>query len=425
MGTGTGTAGRLSELSAREPGAEASMLSGERILCFAPDPWGDIWRNRHRLLGVLARENRILYVEPRLALRPLARKLRSGEVKVRHFFRPRVEEARENLFVYHDPLHLPRTGLRGIGPAVDGARDAILRKALRRLRLSEPILWLVRPDCADVMGKFGEKLVLYQVVDDYASYPGVSERARARIERDERRIADRADLIVVTSERLLEMKRRIHPNVVHIRNGVDARTIEEAAAPRGAPPPGLAVARPPVFGYIGGITEKLDFVLLEALAARLRGPAGGTLVLVGPVNVSSGEAAESVGRLRAAPNVIFTGQKDAAEVPSYLRAFDVSLVPYKAGEQARAIDPLKLYEYLAFGKPIVSVEIPSVLEFEGLVRVARSRDEFLEHAAAAAEERDEALAARRRLAASEATWEKRAEALSAAIAAALERRRRR
>jgi glycosyltransferase involved in cell wall biosynthesis len=399
------------------------MLRGEVILCFAPDPWGDIWRNRHRLLGILARENRILYVEPRMAIRPLARKVRSGEVKVRHVFRPRVEAVRDNLFVYHDPLHLPRTGLRGLGPAIDRARDALLRKTLRRLQLSSPILWLVRPDSADVLGKFGEKLVLYQVVDDYASYPGVSERARARLERDELRIADRADLIIVTSERLLEMKRRIHENVVLIRNGVDARTLEEGTLPRGPLPPELAGARSPILGYIGGITEKLDLGLLEEIAARFRGPSAGTLVLVGPVNVSGGEAAESIARLRAAPNVIFTGRKDAADVPSYLRAFHVSLVPYRAGSQAQAIDPLKLYEYLAFGKPIVSVEIPSVLEFEGLVRIARSREAFLAHVAEAVGERDEALAERRRSAARDASWEKRVEALSGAIETALARRR--
>jgi glycosyltransferase involved in cell wall biosynthesis len=400
------------------------MLRSERILCFAPDPWGDIWRNRHRLLAILARENRVLYVEPRMALRPLARKLRAGDIAVRDLLRPRVETVLDNLSVYHDPLHLPRTGIRCLGPAIDRARDALLQKTLRRLRFSEPILWLVRPESADVAGKFGEKLLLYQVVDDYASYAGVSERGRARLERDERRIAERADLIVVTSEPLLEMKRRIHEHVVLIRNGVDRRTLEEGAAPRGELPSDLAAARRPILGYIGGITEKLDLALLEELAARLRGQAGGTLVLVGPVNVGSAEASERIARLRAAPNVIFTGRKEAAEVPAHLRAFDVSLVPYRTGDQARAIDPLKLYEYLAFGKPIVSVEIPSVLEFEGLVRIARSPGEFLSHCDGAVAERDEALAARRRLAASEASWEKRVETLSSAIEAALERRRR-
>src|SRR5207249_1991775 len=104
-----------------------------------------------------------------------------------------------------------------------------------------------------------------------------------------------------------------------------------------------------------------------------------------------------------------TGPMDASEVPDCIRAFDACLIPYRVGDQALAIDPLKLYEYLAFGKPIVSVEIPSVRPFGEVVRLGRTHEEFLVQLAEAAREKDDVLAARRRSLARENTWEQRAE----------------
>lgn len=387
------------------------MLQDQCIVCFAPDPWRDLWRNRHRLLSIFARSNRILYVEPRTRIRHLVRGVRKGKIRLRDFLRPRVEEVLPNLFVYHDPLFLPRIQGRGVGPAIDRLRASSVRRALRRLGIRRPVLWLVRPDCHDLPGRFGESAVLYQVVDDYLAYPGVSESARLRLDREERQLAGLADLVVVTSDHLLAVKRHLHENMLVVRNGVDARTLEEGARAGGAVPPELAGARRPIYGYIGGITEKLDLALLETLA----GQGDGTVALVGSVNVHGAEAIDRLARLRASPHVVLTGRQDASRVPDYVRAFDVCLVPYRLGDQARAIDPLKLYEYLAFGKPTVSVAIPSVARFGDVLKVAQDHDEFLRLAREASRESDPALAERRRRLARENSWEHRAEAISAAL----------
>lgn len=396
------------------------MISGEWIVCFAPDPWSDIWRNRHRLLHVFSRQNKVLYVEPRLAVRTVVRRLRSGEIKPRDFFRPRLEEVRENLFVYHDPLHFPRTAWRVVGPAIERRRAFLLTRAFRRLGISRPVLWLVRPDGWDLPGQFDEKALIYQVVDDYSSYPGVTEKARARLDHQERAIARHANLVIATSEPLVELKRHLGPRILHVRNGVDTYTLEEGKKADGPTPACLAGARRPVYGYIGGITEKLDFDLLEKVAVRVHAD-GGSLVLVGPVSVAPGEPSRRVERLRGLPGVIFTGKKPAEEIPDYVRAFDVGLIPYKMGDQARSIDPLKLYEYLAFGKPVVAVDIPSMQSFGKVVRIAKDPDDFSRLMREAALDKDDMRAAERRALASEQSWEKRAAQISDAIEAILPR----
>ena len=127
-------------------------------------------------------------------------------------------------------------------------------------------------------------------------------------------------------------------------------------------------------------------------------------------------------KLRTAANVVFAGPKAAQDVPPYLRAMDVCLIPYRAGSQAQAIDPLKLYEYLAFGKPVVTVDIPSVRPFAEVIYVARGREEFLGLLDAAAAERNDEKMARRRALAAENTWEARAEAISRLLEETLRRR---
>jgi glycosyltransferase involved in cell wall biosynthesis len=120
-------------------------------------------------------------------------------------------------------------------------------------------------------------------------------------------------------------------------------------------------------------------------------------------------------RLRSLPQVLFLGQRDVSSIPSYLRAFDVCLVPYRIGSQSKAIDPLKLYEYLAFGKPIVAVDIPSVRRYAHVLKIGRTHEEFVRFLGEAAREKDPGLADERRAIARENTWEARAEQISAAV----------
>jgi len=393
------------------------MLEGQNILCFAPDPWGDIWRNRHRLLSVLARQNRVLYVEPRTKLRKLVRRLRDGEHSLGDFFRPRVEEVRENLFVYHDPLHLPRTEKPVIGPFVEWRRDRLLAQAMRRLGFSRPILWLVRPNSWDLPGKFDEKAVLYQIVDDYLSFPGMRPELQETARKREEYLARRADVVIVTSRTLLEAKSGLHSNLHVVPNAVDEATLKAGLELEGPRATELENVGSPVVGYIGGLTGKVDLALLEDVAIRLRQELGGTLALVGPVRVSSAEDEAIIRRLEGLPQVVLCGQKEAAEMPKFLRAMDVCLVPYRLGDQAQAIDPLKLYEYLAFGKPTVSVDIPSVRPFEDVVDIAPGRAEFVRAVLDAASRKTDseaelALAAKRRECAIENTWEVRVETIS-------------
>ena len=114
--------------------------------------------------------------------------------------------------------------------------------------------------------------------------------------------------------------------------------------------------------------DKIDWDMIEGVARRL---ADVSFVFVGPDD-GRGE----VGRLAALPNVRLLGPRPYDQVPAYVQAFDACWVPFRQDRVGRAANPVKLYEYLAVGKPVVSTPVADVESFEGLVRVGRTPEEF-------------------------------------------------
>ena len=118
----------------------------------------------------------------------------------------------------------------------------------------------------------------------------------------------------------------------------------------------------------------------------------------------------------------FLGRKKVDEVPRYIAACDVCLLPYRVNQWTRSIDSLKLYEYLACGKPVVATDLPAAQRFSEVVRVATGEAEFLASMSAALNEDRPALQTARRRVAAQHTWEQRVASISAAIEGRLRER---
>lgn len=389
------------------------MIAGETILCFAPDPWDDIWRNRHQIMSRLARQNQVIYVEPRPYLRQVWAGLRSGAVRPFRA-RSRLRRALDNLYVYTPPWWAPISGREPLASLFAGLRQRDLHSAMRRIGAGRPILWLVRPDQADVVGRFGEKMCVYQIVDEYAGYGGLSAERRAAFLERERRLIERVDMVFVTSPVLMERKGRYNPRTYLVPNGVDYETFSRALEDPGLPADLEALPRPRV-GYVGALNDKVDYALLRDLA---RARPGWAIVLVGPWAVREDATGFD---LRCEANVHFLGKKDVALVPHYIKGLDICLMPYKLNEWTRSIDPLKMYEYLAAGRPVVSTPIPAAVAFSPRVVVA-DRARFAEAAQAAMMQDDEAARAERRSVAAQHSWEARVEFIASRLADFLQHR---
>jgi glycosyltransferase involved in cell wall biosynthesis len=385
------------------------MLKGQNIIYFGPESWEGLWRNRHQLLSVFARENRVLYVEPRVFFRTALQRLRHKPLKWTEIRKPKLTQALENLYIYHPPVFLPISGRSPLRDLLEFANRHMLRGVVKSLGMCTPLIWFSRPSVVDHVGNLDKKLVIYHVVDEYTAYEGMSEGARRRLQDQEQRLLRQADLVIVVSDSLMRAKQPFNKQTYLVPNGVDYPAYSHALDSNQAPPADIAALHKPLIGYSGLIAARLDLVLLRDL---VQAHPEWSLVLVGAID--DRYCAGELNELRHMPNVHFLGRKDIDQVPYYIKAFDVCLIPYRVDERAQHASPLKLYDYLAAGKPVVTTDYAAARPFRDVIRIVESRGAFISAVEDCLSEDGRLIVERRRIAADN-TWEKRVEQLSCII----------
>ncbi len=394
------------------------MLQNRSLVYFAKGQWDDIWRNRQQLMSLFAAQNRVLYVENRAHFPHVVRDLRRGDLHWRDFFVPAVRRASNvdgELYVFRFPLWMPISGRTPLRQITGGLRRWLLRRALRRRGFVQPIVWYSHPSMLDLVDEVPQQsMKIYHAVDEYQAYAGNRTEAQREIVRQqEEALIQQVDAVVVVSENLYRSKQPLHPNTHIVSNGVNFEAYAAALADEALPKP-LSPIAPPRIGYIGLIGDKLDLPML--LAAMQRHPQW-SLVLLGQVLIEQQQ--ETWRALQALPNVHYLGAVPAAEVPHYVKGFQVGLMPYRQNRHAQNISPLKLYDYLAAGIPVASLDIPAVHKFPGFVHIAAEPDDFSEAIARALDDWSPGRAEARRAAAAQHTWAQRTKQISQIIEAHL------
>ena len=358
----------------------------------------------------LAQNNRVLYVEPRVysaseALRAVISSSRQ---------RKRMEQIGDGLWVYRHPIwgwHNSQSRVEQLGHKL---RILAVRSALKKLQMESPILWVVNPCHGDMVGHLGESLVCYHVVDNYAAGYWHSEQDSVKIAAADQFMLSIADLVLVTSPALLKEKQRYNRNVHLVKNAVDYAQFVAMLQHSKEPPADMATLPPPIIGYVGAVNSKLDYELLNTVA---RTRPDWSIVLVGPIGARQPRVQRFV--KDHPPNVYFLGQRDVTEVPKYVNASHVCMLPYCRDSYTANIDSLKLYEYLACEKPVVATDIPVARERSEVVHIAEDAADFvaqIERALVPASPERRMLG---RLIASQNTWDQRVEQISSLIQAVL------
>ncbi len=259
---------------------------------------------------------------------------------------------------------IPFRTLPGVGALNRRLGRWLVKRALRHLGFERPLLWFAVPHAAPLAGQLDERGLVYYCIDDYASLPDVDRREIRRLDEI---LARRADQVFVASRALLEAKQPLNPRTAYSPHGVDVELFGRALNPALPLAAGARALRHPVIGFFGLLEAWTDLELLSYLA---RSRPQWTFLLIG-------RAAIDVSVLRSLPNVILPGPQPHETLPQWAKAFDVAIVPLRQNEQVRHSNPLKVREYLAAGKPVVSVPIPEVERFADCVGIARTHEEFL------------------------------------------------
>jgi glycosyltransferase involved in cell wall biosynthesis len=293
---------------------------------------------------------------------------------------------------------------------------ALTARLLRRLAASLPqpvVLWIYDPSSARLAGGCGEAFAVYDCVDDYTEQT-TSARKREMVAAGDRLAAARSRLVFATSRAMLERQRRVNPATQLVRNAGDYQHFV-VAADRTIAAPEVADLPRPVLGFAGNfLASKVDFDVLVELARALPRC---TVLLIGPATAETRPRLERLGQL---PNVKWLGVRSYEELPRYVAAFDVGLIPYVSNAYTRSCFPLKLYEYLAAGKPVVACGLPELVGMEPDVQVADGAVAFARAVEAALERNGEADQNRRQEIAARNSWETRAGRLLELVSRELE-----
>ena len=382
------------------------------IIFVSLENWDDVWRRNQFLCAAYARrypDAKIMFVGLPRDLSGLARRGRFREMRGSADWSP---PGLPNITVTVPPKLLPNalTAGRRVNEALMRSH---VQKAAERLGVQSPLLWLNPHSAVHMAGHMGEQAVIYDITDDWIS-PTQDASVAALIQAQDAALCARADAVIVCSEKLFEMKRSLAHRLVLIPNGVEAGHYASVLN-KSLPLPAETAQWPhPVFGYTGTLhPDRVDVPLIEKFA---RGLGSGTVALIGPNHLTP----EDMARLALVPNVRLIGPQPYERLPEFMRSFDVCITPHRVTAFTESLNPIKLWEYLAAGKPIVSTNVAGFRDYPQYVRIAADTNEFACQCEAALTE-DASLGKTRQAEASRHSWESRLDAVEAVMAACLNR----
>ncbi|WP_027913028.1 glycosyltransferase [Pseudomonas sp. URIL14HWK12:I7] len=240
--------------------------------------------------------------------------------------------------------------------------------------------------------------ILYDCMDDWDGFPNIGEQLLS----EEKTLIVQADLVTVSAALLYHKWCAHNPRCVLVRNAVDFAFFRQHCFTNDV----LSGLAGPVIGYYGALAQWLDYPLLAALADRRP---EWNFILVGDIFV------DDLAGLEHKPNVQLLGRKPYSQMPLYLDHFDACLIPFRLYNVTHAVDPVKFYEYISAGKPVISTPLAEMSIYKDLLYFATGVDEFIEQIEGALAERDLALYKRRVELARANDWKDRFDSMQLAI----------
>jgi teichuronic acid biosynthesis glycosyltransferase TuaH len=373
------------------------------LLFISLESWDEIWRRNQFLCAGISKRfpsAKILFVEPP---RDISNHLRRGSLEPLYQQATQNPEGFPNITLFR-PLKFWPNSLHSGRRWNERQAKRQIKQQMRALGITSPLLWINSHDSANLAGQMDERAVIYDITDDWTQFGSPRER-KVTIAQDAA-LCRRADLTIVCSQALYDSRKNRCREILHLPNGVQLEHYQNLAQHRAKAPqyPG------PVFGYTGTLhPERVDATLLEALAKAY--PTG-SVVLVGP-NHFDAATREKLTNLK---NVHFTGGVPYSQIPHYMAAFDVCIVPHLETPFTQSLNPLKLWEYLASGKPVASTNVAGFQDYAQLCHIGSGTEGFLNACRFALEEtQDQQRAAQRQAATAGHSWDARLDTLLTAL----------
>ena len=373
-------------------------------VCFGAEDW---WYHHRahidmQLMRRFARIGTTLYVNSIVMQKPSLKKNTGGGKSFTHKLVRKTKSIFTGLkqsdagFWVYSPFTLPVHHISWARPL----NESLLRKQMvnimRKLEIHEPIIWVVCPAACDVAVNMKKAKLIYLKTDVYEEFPNVDI---ALIREHDKRLKANADLTIFVSRALYNEESGQCRKAIYLDHGVDFHLFASASQDP-YKPEDIAEIPKPIVGFFGEIADyTVDIGFIEKVIDYLPGK---SFVFVGETSVDCSG-------LVAKENVRMLGKKPYEKIPHYGKCFDVAVMPWLQNRWIKLCNPIKLKEYLALGKPVVSTPFSELQNFRDVVYEARNPEDFAEGIRKALVEDSPTRVAARRKKVETSTWDSKAE----------------
>lgn len=345
------------------------MLKDYNIVCIGASDWKGPWGVLQQLMERFALNNRVLFIEYQFNF-------------LNHFYSPKLfvekstirknlKEVSKNIFVFTPQYIIPfNYYFRFINKINQNILSQQINRLTALLVFDKYILWSAVPSTIDlVKGLKNVALFVYHCASDI-DVEKIDRFRKGKTLMLEKEVIKNADIIFSHTEEILERYRSINSNIFYLASGVDYGYFRKIAENQIEEPKDIRVINKPRIGIVGHFDDYIyDIELLEGIVRR---KSNHSFIFIGPLSKRS----KKIETLKRFKNIYFIGYKNPKELPFYLKSVDVCLIPYRTVGAAVTTSPLKCYEYLASGKPVVSSTIKDILKYENVVKISKNLDEF-------------------------------------------------
>ena len=340
------------------------------VVLFSTADWDHpFWTNKQHVASQFAERGfRVLYVESLGLRRPTAKSRDLARIasRLKRAWRP-LRQVKENLWVA-SPLAIPWHGSAAARYLNSHWLEHWINRQCRRLGFESPIIWTYNPLVGRSAAKLGGSLLVYHCVDDLSDAPHMPVEA---IRAAECELARDADVVFTTSSTLQARLAPWNAATYLLPNVADYDHFSQARE-AGPIPVDLASIPQPRIGFVGAVSDyKVNFELIAAVA---KARPDWRWVLIG--QVGEGQPNTTIDAL-ALPNIHLLGARDYQQLPHYLRGFDVATIPARSNPYTASMFPMKFFEYLAAGVPVVATQLPALAEFSAACDLAGSNELFI------------------------------------------------